>query len=256
MTGRVLSTAWQWFRPRAGWFVLLYAVVAVPVGVGSELAPRRWTTLAVFLSAGVYPIAQGAVVDACQQARRGGRVGFGSYLRIAAKIPRLAVAGLIAYIGVFVGLVLLIVPGFVAIARWSVFVPATVIEDERSVGVAPLTRSNRLVRGDSWTALAVVLIPTLAVVVFTVPNLWLHNLALHAVALIVGSVVGAYGVIATLALYEELALAPESEPSLPPGEEPSPPDAEATRRRQPSLPPDEEAFPSAAEAARRRLWPS
>jgi hypothetical protein len=254
VTGEVFSTAWRWFRPQAGRLVLINAVLAVPIGAADEHAPGHWSTLAVFLSAGVYPVAQGAVVCACQQARQGQRPGLGSYLRIATKIPRLIVAGLISYIGIFVGLALLIVPGFIVIARWSVFVPATVIEDDVGVGVAPLTRSNRLVRGESWTALAVALLPILPEAAITVPNLWLHNLALTVVALIVGSIVATYGAVATLALYEELTHAPAGEDALPPEGGDS---ASQAPPKQGSPPPsDGEVFPSAAEAARRRLWPS
>ena len=253
MTGEVFSTAWRWFRPQAGWLVLINAVLAVPVGAADEHAPGHWSTLAVFLSAGVYPVAQGAVVCACQQARQGQRPGLGSYLRIATKIPRLIVAGLISYIGIFVGLALLIVPGLIVIARWSVFVPATVIEDDVGIGVAPLARSNSLVRGDSWTALAVALLPILPEAAITVPNLWLHSLALTVVALIVGCIVATYGAVATLALYEELTPAPADEDGSPAGEEGSP----SQPPKQGSPPPgDDEVFPSAAEAARRRLWPS
>ena len=65
--------------------------------------------------------------------------------------PRLSFFGyLAAFAGVAVGLILLIVPGLVVLARTAVVLPVVVLERR---GLSALVRSWRLVRGNSSTAL-------------------------------------------------------------------------------------------------------
>lgn len=78
------------------------------------------------------------------------------FRKVQPLLPTLVVAGLLATIGVAVGLVLLIVPGLVLLTRWALLAPVIVLEGG-SVGDA-FSRSNALVRGNSWTVFGLIVI--------------------------------------------------------------------------------------------------
>jgi hypothetical protein len=65
-------------------------------------------------------------------------------------------AGLLAGLGVAVGLVLLIVPGLILLTWWCLIVPVIVLEGKR-VGES-FGRSRELVHGHGWTVFGVVII--------------------------------------------------------------------------------------------------
>lgn len=52
-------------------------------------------------------------------------------------------------IGIFIGLVLLIIPGIILWVSWSIWVPAVIVEDMSAT--AALGRSNQLVGGSRWS---------------------------------------------------------------------------------------------------------
>jgi hypothetical protein len=72
----------------------------------------------------------------------------------------LLVAGVLAAIGIAIGLILLIAPGLYLLTRWALIVPVIVLED-RSAGES-FTRSNELTSHRRWTVLGVVLVTFLA----------------------------------------------------------------------------------------------
>jgi hypothetical protein len=92
--------------------------------------------------------------------------------------PALAV-GIVAAIGIFIGFVLVIVPGLYLLTMWSVVIPVVVLE---SVGTfAALGRSRELVRGNGWTVFGVLVsIFVLDIVVGIVLALVLHGLSRDA----------------------------------------------------------------------------
>jgi len=70
------------------------------------------------------------------------------YDRVRPQIVALIVAGILAALGIFVGLLLLIVPGLYLLVRWSVVGPVIVLE--RLDAGASFSRSANLVRGHGW----------------------------------------------------------------------------------------------------------
>ena len=238
MTRSVLGASYRILRDDLWRFLLLTGVAVVPLNAAQSFAPGRWRDLPFYLAVIGYPLAQAAVADAVRERQTRPEVSIRSYLRIAPRFMALAFASIAGYVGIFVGLFLLIVPGLLAIARWSVFVPVIVNEQELKIGIGPLARSNHLVRGNTWTGFSIFLLPLLPMIVISLPNLALHSLALAWLAIALSPLVASYGGIAAAVFYERLTHDPLLQP-----ERPTLP-----------IPGTEEPPPSAAEAARRRLW--
>jgi len=101
---------------------------------------------------------QGALVEAVSDVRDGkADSSIGElYSRVGPRLPALIAAGIVAAIGITIGLILFIAPGLFLLTRWCLFVPAIVIE-KTSAGDS-FGRSNELVRGASWPVLGVILI--------------------------------------------------------------------------------------------------
>ena len=101
---------------------------------------------------------QGAFVYAVQDARDGsfdatvGEV----FSRVSPSIFPLLIAGLLAGLGIVVGLILLIVPGLFLMTIWAVIAPVIVLERRRPLEA--FGRSRELVRGHGWTVFGIVII--------------------------------------------------------------------------------------------------
>jgi hypothetical protein len=93
---------------------------------------------------------QATLVKAVQDVRDG-RVDMSIGETVSAATPSLgpvALASILAAIGIWIGLILVIVPGLFLITIWAVIVPVIVIE--RSGALASFGRSRELVRGRGW----------------------------------------------------------------------------------------------------------
>jgi hypothetical protein len=66
------------------------------------------------------------------------------------------VAGILAGLGIALGLVLLIVPGLFLLTIWAVIAPVIVVENSRALDA--FGRSRELVRGHGWTVFGIVVI--------------------------------------------------------------------------------------------------
>ena len=101
---------------------------------------------------------QGALVYAVDDVRDGkvdstvGEV----FERVRPRLGTLIVAGILAALGIALGLVLLVVPGLILLTWWCLIVPVIVLEG-KPVGEA-FGRSRELVRGHGWTVFGVVII--------------------------------------------------------------------------------------------------
>lgn len=125
---------------------LVFCVVSLADAFSAERSTQATTLVSVVLTLVGSLLVQGALVEAVRdlhEGREAGAVGV-YYSRTRDRLGTLLGASLLYGIGVAVGLVLLVVPGLVAVARWSLLVPLVVIE-RLGVGEA-FSRSNRLVR--------------------------------------------------------------------------------------------------------------
>jgi hypothetical protein len=68
-------------------------------------------------------------------------------------------AGILAGLGIALGLVLLIVPGLILLTWWCLIVPVIVLE-RKHVGES-FSRSRELVRGHGWTVFGIVILSLL-----------------------------------------------------------------------------------------------
>ena len=73
--------------------------------------------------------------------------------------------GIVAGLGILVGLVLIVVPGLILLTLWSVAAPVVVLE--RPGGLRALGRSRELVRGNGWNVFGVILVTVILVVVLS-----------------------------------------------------------------------------------------
>ena len=163
--GNVLSEAfalyrrhWQHFIPIAliYYLVLSLATLALTVALGVVGA----LLAAVVSLVGVFWL-QGTLTEAVADVRDGrADLSIGeTFRRVAPRIGALLAAGILAVLGIMVGLVLLIVPGLILLTWWSVLVPAVVLE-RRGVFEA-FGRSRELVRGNGWAVFGVIVITLL-----------------------------------------------------------------------------------------------
>ncbi|MGA8365644.1 MAG: hypothetical protein WB709_14170 [Solirubrobacteraceae bacterium] len=69
---------------------------------------------------------------------------------------RVILVGLVTGIGVFIGFIIIVVPGLVLATIWSVATP--VVVRERPSGLRALGRSRELVRGNGWRVFSVIFV--------------------------------------------------------------------------------------------------
>ena len=169
MLGAVLDETWTLYtRFFVRFFVIalivfaivnvLYALFLTAVSDGSAggAAVTGLVAAAVTIVGSMW--LTGALVHAVVDARDGTlETGVAdAFARARPFITTLLLASLLAGLGILGGLLLLIVPGIILAVRWSLVAPVVVLEPR---GVrASLGRSNVLVKVDSWTILALVLI--------------------------------------------------------------------------------------------------
>jgi hypothetical protein len=168
--GDIMRGSWELYRAHWRHLVTIAAVVYVPLGgVSAVLALVGWpgVVAANILGLAAIFLVQGALVHAVEDVRDG-RVdtSVADTLRLAGgRIAVLAAAGLLAAIGILVGLAFLIVPGLVLLTWWLVLSPVIMIERR---GVADcFGRSRELVRGSAWPVFGVAVLTLLVLVAFS-----------------------------------------------------------------------------------------
>lgn len=173
--GSVLGEAWALYK-RFFWKFFLTAFVVYAVldllsaladaaAGDSFLAGLFWGLIAA--TAGVIGFfwVQGALVEVVRDVREGraDRTVGEIYQAVGPRLPALIVGGILAGLGIAVGLVLLIVPGLFLLTIWSMLVAVIVIEG-RSAGEA-FGRSREIVRGHGWEVFGLIIVTFVIVAV-------------------------------------------------------------------------------------------
>lgn len=156
---------WRFVATAAVVFVFLDLITAIGSSAGSDSGMVLWGLIGLVLSiVGTFWV-QGALTEAVADVRDG-RIDttIGElYTRTRPRLPSLIVAGLLAALGIVIGLVLLIAPGLYLLSRWAVITPAIVLE-KRSAGES-FTRSSELTAGNRWKVLGVVVVTLVILVI-------------------------------------------------------------------------------------------
>jgi hypothetical protein len=232
-TEGVLQEAWALYK--AHWRHLLtisfvfYGGIAV---VGALLvATLTWVgaiLAAVISFIGVFWVT-GALVQAVDDIRDGrADLSLGeTFRRVQPRLVSIAVAGVLAGLGIVLGLILLIVPGLVLLTWWVLIAPVIVLEN-RSAGES-FTRSRELVRGYGWSVFGVIVLTVLLLIAFKIVLSlvlipladWLEGLVQNVVS---GTLVAPFMALTWTLLFFRLRQAKEA-PAAP--EAPAVPEARA-----------------------------
>ena len=150
----VLGEAWGLYRRYASHFLVIsfviYLVVAIVTALLSLAGSWVGEILGLLFSLFAMFLLQAALVKAVQDVRDG-RVDMDLRETVSAALPYVgpvAIAAILASIGIAIGLALIIVPGLVLLTFWSLIEPHIVIGG--SGALESFGRSWRTVRGYAW----------------------------------------------------------------------------------------------------------
>jgi hypothetical protein len=170
LTG-VLTETWALYRRYAAHFLLIafviYLVAAVLIALLS-LAGWFGYVLGEIIDLAAVFLLQAALVKAVQDVRDG-QVDLNLSQTIRAALPYflpVAAAGILASIGIIIGLALLIVPGLILLTFWCLIVPFIVIGETGPIDA--FGKSMRTVRGYAWNVFGTLVLVFLLYIAFAI----------------------------------------------------------------------------------------
>ena len=161
----VYKTHWRHLLPIA---FVVYLTVAVLGALLVAILTWVGAIIAAFISLVALFWLQAALVKAVEDIRDG-RADLSLSETFEAARPHLAavlVAGILAALGIVIGLILLIVPGLILLTIWAVIIPVIVLEN-KSAGES-FGRSRELVRGYGWGVFGVIVLTILLLIGFQI----------------------------------------------------------------------------------------
>ena len=177
---------WQHLLPLA---FVTYLIISLVALVSSSLGGALGGLLSIVIAiAGVF-LLQSALVEAVADVRDG-RADLTLTETLARVWPRLGaviVAGILAGLGVAIGFVLLIVPGFYLVTVSSVVIPVLILE--KTSALDSFGRSKALVRGYGWTVFGVIIVTFAVNLVATIVVSILLSGFSHGVSQYLGNVI-------------------------------------------------------------------
>jgi Ca2+/Na+ antiporter len=168
-TSGVIREAWEVYK--AHWrhlltfsFVVYAAVALIAALLGVVF--DRWlaSILGALISLVAFFWLQAALVKTVEDVRDG-RADLSladTFDQARRHLSAVLVAGILAGLGIIVGLILLIVPGLVLLTWWAVIIPVIVLEN-RSASES-FTRSRELVRGYGWSVFGMIVLVILLLI--------------------------------------------------------------------------------------------
>jgi hypothetical protein len=171
-TSGVIGEAWGVYKSH--WRHLLpiafvtYLVVAVLTALLAAVLTWVGAIIGFFISIVAVFWLQAALVKAVEDVRDGrADLSLRETFDVARpKLGSVVVAGILAGLGIVIGLVLLIAPGLFLMTIWSVIIPVIVLEN-RSAGES-FSRSRELVRGYGWGVFGVIVLTILLLIGFEI----------------------------------------------------------------------------------------
>ena len=167
----VLSEAWALYRRHAAHFILISFAIYLVIGVINALLSWGLGSIgasigAIFSLFGVF-LLQAALVKATQDVRDG-RVDLDLRATVSAAMPfvgSVAVASILASLGILIGFALIIVPGLILL---DALVAARAGDRGIGGGLAAFEsfgRSRRTVRGYAWNVFGLIILVVLILIV-------------------------------------------------------------------------------------------
>ena len=173
--GDVLSEAWNLYKRFLMQFFLTALVVFVVLDLLAALVDRAsgdntsvnvfWALLGALISVVGYFWVQAALIETVNDVRdgRADRSIGETYSAVRPRLASATIAGILAAIGIGIGLILLIIPGLYLLTIWSMVIPVVVIES-RSAGEA-FGRSREVVSGNFWSVFGLIIVTFLLVAI-------------------------------------------------------------------------------------------
>jgi hypothetical protein len=171
-TSGVIGEAWNLYISHWRHLLTFSFVVYVGVAIIGALLVIVLTWFGAILAALISLVAvfwlQAALVKAVDDVRDGrADLSLGETFTAAREhLSAAVVAGVLAALGIAIGLILLIVPGLIFMTWWSVIIPTIVLEN-KSAGES-FTRSRELVRGRGWGVFGVIVLVILLLIGFQI----------------------------------------------------------------------------------------
>src|SRR5215467_9760340 len=219
LTG-VLTEAWALYRRYAGHFLLIafaiYLITGIVVALLS-LAGNVGLIIGGIVSFIASFVVQTSLIKAVQDVRDG-RVDLDLGETVRAALPYLGPvigASILAGIGIFIGFILLIVPGLILLTFWSLIIPFIVVGGS---GVIDSFRNSwRTVRGYAWRVFGTYVLVWLILIAFGIvlglilgalPMFWRNFLD----NLVSGTLVAPFEALVAALIYYRLTAAHANQP--------------------------------------------
>jgi hypothetical protein len=171
-TQGVIGEAWGHYKAHWRHLLPIALVVYVAIAIVGALLTLvlGWfgaLVAAIISLVGLFWV-QGALVKAVEDIRDGrADLSLGeTFDRVRPQLGSIIVAGLLAGLGIVLGLVLLIVPGLILMTWWVLVIPVVVLEGSKAG--AAFSRSRELVRGYGWRVFVVIVLAILLLLGFEI----------------------------------------------------------------------------------------
>jgi hypothetical protein len=222
-TEGVISQAWDVYKRHWQHLFSIAFIVYAIVALVSLLLVLVLTWFGAILAAIISLVAtfwvQGALIKAVEDVQDG-RADFSigeTFQKVRPYLGSIIVAGLLAGLGIGLGLILLIVPGLILLTWWSMVIPVVVLEGRRAG--ESFGRSRDLVRGYAWNVFGVIVLTILILIGFRIViGIVLFPLAdwieTFVTEIVVGTVATPFAIVAWTLLYFRLRDAKAAVPAV------------------------------------------
>jgi hypothetical protein len=222
--GPIFSRSWSIYAANFLIFTLVAIIAALPNQLGGDFessAGAIRSGIVFIVSVILYFVGQAVILYGAFQAMRGRNVIIGDAVgRAFSRFLSLLGISILVFLGVAVGMMLLVIPGIMLALRWAVAVPACVVENKGPLD--SMRRSAELTKGHRWKIFGMwVLLVILAIVIVIIasvlaglgvvaaPQGFGRLLIAGVISLILTSIVTAYSYVLNAMIYHDLRVAKE-----------------------------------------------
>jgi uncharacterized membrane protein len=218
--GQVLNRSFTLLSRNFLLFFVVTAVAALPNVLISQSSGRNvsgataaWAGVGLVVTVILQMLSQAVVLYGAFQDMRGRPIDLGEALRVALSrlLPIIGVAICVS-VGVFLGSLLLVVPGLILLTMWYVATPVCVVEQKGPL--SSMGRSSELTKGHRWKIFGMLLLVIIGGIIVSAILLGVLALAGSAVLEILGNLLwngvwGAFYATFAVVTYHDLRVAKE-----------------------------------------------